>query len=83
MGQFRRDLFGSTWKMRFLADNRTLVFSPGMYLGFWDAITGKAKQERDRLLDDRDTVTDMKVVTDGRLFLLRDDGTLDMWEVKD
>jgi WD40 repeat protein len=86
VGQFRRRLFYTTWKMRFLGDNRTLAISPGIYFGFWDVITGKEKlqvQDLDEFRAGAPTVDDMRVAADGTLFLLRSNGMLQLWRVKE
>jgi WD40 repeat protein len=87
VSQMRRELLGDTWIMQFLADNKHLVIHASLYLGFWDAVAGANKltaqgeSPRDRV--DAKAVSAVAVVEGGTLFILREDGTLQRWEVKE
>jgi WD40 repeat protein len=87
VSHFRRIDMGSSWRMRFLADNRSIAISPGIDLEFWDAITGTNKLVAQSMKDwenGQKAISAFAVAADGRLFLLREkEGTLQIWEAKD
>jgi hypothetical protein len=87
VSQMRRDGWNNYSNMRFLADNKTLVISQRSSLECWDAVKGKCvyrlQGEPERRLPMEEEVDGTAVAENGTLFMLRRNGTLQLWEVKE
>jgi hypothetical protein len=86
VSQMRRDGWHDIFKMRFLADNTTLVISQMSSLECWDAVKGncvfRLQGGQEDRLPEGEEVDETAVADNGTLFLLRRNGTLQLWEVK-
>ena len=78
--------FTEALRMWLLADDRTLLTALPLAVAFWDATNGNLKLDLDRepTLEKQNekAVRDVAVASDGTLFLLRNNGTLQRVRVK-